>query len=202
MPPRKSTRRRPRSSASNSKCPLVPGADGQDEEDSARRSPGQVQHLSRHRQSRWSRARAGRGNQRPARWIPLVVALRSERSQVVTGNQEAAWSRRRRTRIARRTTSRRSPKSPKSGATTLRGIWRQPRTREVRPHPRGGIRRGNERAKRAGAAMAFTKSLEPADRIETNSHATRGGLIDAGSKPNVGSYAIFRPRLAVGGHGS
>jgi hypothetical protein len=58
---------------------------------------------------------------------------------------------------------------PKSGATTLRGNCASP-----------------ERARRSSPARpSQSRWNRPPDR--TNSHATRGGLIDAGSKPNVGS---------------
>ena len=73
---------------------------------------------------------------------------------------------------------------PKSGATTLRGNCASPERERRSPAWRNLAR--DEGAKRAGAAIAFPKSVEPAIG-STNSHATRGGLIDAGSKPNVGS---------------
>ena len=74
---------------------------------------------------------------------------------------------------------------PKSGATTLRGNCASPERARRSPPARRNLAR-DERAKRAGAAIAFTKSVEPAIG-STNSHATRGGLIDASGKPNVGS---------------
>jgi hypothetical protein len=66
---------------------------------------------------------------------------------------------------------------PKSGATTLRGNCANPERARRSPPARRNLR--------AMSVRNVPARNRPPDR--TNSHATKGGLIDAGSKPNVGS---------------
>ena len=74
---------------------------------------------------------------------------------------------------------------PKSGATTLRGNCASPERARRSPPARRNLRAMSVRNVLARRLPSQSRWNRPPDR--TNSHATKGGLIDAGSKPNVGS---------------